>query len=466
MIQRDYTRFKFYMWKRYKHARHLQVFDEHLMQVARYIETGGKEGIAFLVSAMPPRHGKSLTLTRFFPPWFLGRNPDCRVMSVSYGATLANKSSRGSRTIMLMDRYQTIFPHVAIDPLSRAVDAWNILDHEGGMDAMGVLGGATGKGAHLLLCDDLIKNREEAESEVIRDKTWDAFIDDLMTRLEPGGAVVLNATRWHQDDPTGRALLKLQRVYGDKFKYLKFPAIAEENDILGRRAGDALWPERYPIDTLRVKEESTSPYSWSALYQQNPVPAEGGIFKRSWFKTVTTIPDMVHVVRYWDLAMSSKETADNTAGVKIGQGTDGHYYILDVVTFQAEWGDVVPRIADVAIADGATVMIGVEEAGFMSRAIQELNQDYRLRGHAVFGYAVDRDKVTRALPFAARCAADVVHVVRAHWTDAYLDEMCSFPNGAHDDRVDASSGAWAMMGSSTVNGELNYGTEENYFGTY
>lgn len=454
------------MWKRYKHARHLQVFDEHLMQVARYIETEGKEGIAFLVAAMPPRHGKSLTLTRFFPPWFLGRNPDFRVMSVSYGATLANKSSRGSRTIMMMDRYKELFPDAVIDPLSRAVDAWNILDHEGGMDAMGVLGGATGKGAHLLLCDDLIKNREEAESEVIREKTWDAFIDDLMTRLEPGGAVVLNATRWHQDDPTGRALLKLERIYGDKFKYLKFPAFAEENDVLGRQVGEALWPERYPVHVLKVKEQSTSAYSWSALYQQNPVPAEGGIFKRAWFKLVDTLPDMVHVVRYWDLAMSSKETADNTAGVKIGQGTDGHYYLLDVTTFQKEWGDVVPEIARVALEDGANVQIGVEEAGYMSRAIQELNQDYRLHGYAVFGYPVDKDKVTRALPFAARCAADVVHVVRAHWTDDYLDEMCSFPNGAHDDRVDASSGAWAMIGSSGVEGELNYEPEQAYFGTY
>lgn len=454
------------MWKRYKHAPHLQVFDEHLMQVVRYIESGGKEGIAFLLSEMPPRHGKSLTLTRFLPPWFIGRNPDYRVMSVSYAASLANRSSRGSRTIMLMDRYKAIFSDVEIDPLSRAADAWNLLDHEGGMDAMGVLGGATGKGAHLLLADDLIKNREEAESEVIREKTWDAFTDDLLTRLEPGGAVVLNATRWHQDDPNGRALLKLKHIYGDKFVHLRFPAVAEENDLLGRALGDALWPDRYPLQVLRRIEQTMGPYSWSALYQQRPTPAEGGIFKRAWFHKVSSVPDIVHTVRYWDLAMSSKETADYTVGVKIGQGIDGHYTILDVTRFQMEWGDVVPKIAEVAIADGANVLIGVEEAGFMSRAITELNQDHRLHGYAVFGYPVDKDKVTRALPFAARLSAGNVSVLDTHWTDDYLDEMCSFPNGTHDDQIDASSGAYAMIGNSMVDGALSYATEDTFAGSY
>ena len=111
-------------------------------------------------------------------------------------------------------------------------------------------------------------------------------------------------------------------------------------------------------------------------------------------------------------------------------------------------------------------MIGVEEAGFMSRAIQELNQDYRLHGYAVFGYPVDKDKVTRALPFAARLSAGTVHVLDTHWTDDYLDEMCSFPNGTHDDQVDASSGAWAMIGSSAVDGALSYATEATFAGSY
>jgi predicted phage terminase large subunit-like protein len=150
---------------------------------------------------------------------------------------------------------------------------------------------------------------------------------------------------------------------------------------------------------------------------------------------------------------------------------DGHYYIMDVTRFQKEWGDVVPAIAETMLQDGTNVMQGIEEVAFMSRAVTELNQDPRLHGFAIFGYPVDKDKVTRALPFAAKLAANnadqkVISVLDTWWTNDYLDEMCSFPNGMHDDQVDASSGAWAMIGSSSVLGELNYEPEQTYFGTY
>lgn len=448
-LRNDLSLYKFYMYKRYEHPKHLAEFDHWLMQIALHVETQGKQGIAFLISEMPPRHGKTLTLSRFFPTWFLGRNPEYRVMNVAYGATLAEKSSRLARNLIGSPWYRAIFPGVELDPQSKASDAWNFLDREGGMDAMGVLGGATGKGAHVLLLDDLLKNREEAESETIRNKVWDALTDDLLTRLEPGGAVVLNATRWHEDDPIGRALKYLKEIYGDKMVRIRFPAYAEADDILGRAEGDALWPDRYPLDTLKRIESTMGEYSWSALYQQNPVPAEGGIFKRSWFDSpehplINNPPQMVYVYRYWDLAMSEKTSADFTAGVKIGQGTDGKWYILDVKHARIDWGDLTKFLADTILADGASVQQGIEKKGYMSRAITDLNSDPRFRGYAIFGYDVDTDKVTRALPFAAQCGAGNVYAVNAGWTQSYLDELCSFPMGAHDDQVDASSGVWAM----------------------
>lgn len=433
------------------------------MQVARYVETGGREGIGFLVSEMPPRHGKSLTLSRLFPAWFLGRNPDYRVMNVSYGATLAEKSSRLARNLIASPLYQWAFSGVALDPLSKSVDAWNLLDHEGGMDAMGVLGGATGKGAHILNLDDLLKNREEAESQIIRDKVWDALVDDLLTRLEPGGAVVLNATRWHEDDPIGRALKHLKPIYGDKMVRIRFPAIAEADDPIGRAEGEALWSERYPIEVLERIQASMGEYSFSALYQQHPVPAEGGIFKRKWFvdeghPLIRHEPPIAYAVRYWDLAMSEKTTADYTAGVKIGIGADGHRYVLDVFHERVDWGSLTERMAQVMLADGASVAQGIEQKGYMSRAIQALNVDPRLHGYQVWGYEADKDKLTRALPAAAKAASGVVHVLDAHWTDVFLDELCSFPYAAHDDLVDAFSGAEAMLGEQMTEavGGLNY----------
>ncbi len=472
-LQRDFTLYKYQIFRRYEHAAHLQAFDNALMQVARFVETGGQEGIGFLISEMPPRHGKTFTLSRFFPTWFLGRNPDRRVMNVGYGATLAEKSSRLARNLMLSSWYQAIFPGVQLDPQSKAVDAWNILEREGGMDALGVLGGATGKGAHILNCDDLIKNREEAESQVIRDKTWDGFNDDLMSRLEPGGAVILNGTRWHIDDPIGRALQHFKQIYGDKMLHLRFPAIAEADDPLGRLPGEALWPARYPIETLRLIEsryETTgNRYSWLSLYQQSPTAHEGGLFKRAWFEDrVTTPPEITRAVRFWDLAMSDRDSADFTAGVKIGQGIDGHYYVLDVAHKRVDWGDLPNYMANIMLADGENVIQGIEEAGYMTRAVTDLNQDPRLHGYSIFGFPVDKKKYTRALPYAAKCAAGLVHLVGGHWADSYVEELCLFTGNEkdlHDDQVDASSGAWSMIGESAFGGDLNYATNETFSGS-
>ena len=441
----------------------MEALDRHLTQVSRYVETGGREGIGFLIVEMPPRHGKTLTLGRLYPAWHIGRNPDHRMMLVSYGATLAHKSSRAARNLVASQVYGQLYPGTRLAADSKAVDAWNVAGSEGGMDALGVLGGATGKGAHLLICDDLIKNRQEAESKTIRDRTWDALVDDMLTRLEPGGAVILNGTRWHIDDPIGRALRLLQHLNPVR---LRLPALAEDDDPLGREPGEALWPERYPRTRLLQIFQSMGPYSSGALYQQHPVPSEGGIFKRAWFEPrISHPPEIVRAVRFWDLAMSAKTSADWTAGVKIGEGVDGHFYVLDVARKQLEWGDVTPFLADVMLADGPLVPQGIEEKGFMSRAVQTLNQDARLRNYQVWGYPKDKDKLTNALPFAAKCAAGIIHVVNAHWTDAWLDEMCSFTGQGEetDDQVDGSAGAWEMIdGVPDDAGEMHYADDTGF----
>lgn len=450
--RRNFTAFKRRVYKRYMHAPHLTLIDEALEQAIRYVETQGAAGRGFQIISMPPRHGKTMTVSRLFPPYVLGRNPDWRMILASYGATLAQKNSRAARNIITAPVYQQIFPGVQLAHDSKAVDAWDIADYEGGLDAMGVGGGVTGKGGQIILIDDPVKSREEAESDTYREKTWDWYTDDLYTRREPGGAIVLIMTRWHQDDLAGRLL----RAEPEKWHVITMPAIDEQ--------GCALWPERYTVQALRDIERTLGPYSWSALYQQNPVPAEGGIFKRVWFNPVTP-PPIVRTVRYWDLAMSERTTADYTAGVKIGEGTDGHFYVVDVFRRRIDWGDLTATMAEVMLADGPECVQGIEEKGYMSRAVQELNADPRLHSYAVFGYPKDKDKVTNALPLAAKFASETLHVTAAHWTDAFTDELCSFPNGAHDDMVDAAAGAWAMIGNAIYDGEMYYAQEAN-FGTY
>lgn len=444
------TDFKRAQYKNYMHAPHLEALDSALTNVSRYVETGGAEGIGRLIVEMPPRHGKTLTTSRHYPSWHIGRNPDHRMMLVSYGATLAEKNSRATRNTILSPTYQNIF-RIDLARDSKAVDAWDVAGHEGGADAMGIGGAATGKGAHVLIIDDPIKNREQAESETWRNKIWDSYTDDLYTRLEPGGAIVVMMTRWHQDDLIGRLLVR----EGDQWARLRLPAIAEENDPLGRAVGDALWPERYPLSALAEIKRTLGDYSWSALYQQEPVPSEGGIFKRAWFDPwLTELPPIVHSVRYWDLAMSEKTSADYTASVRLGVGRDdGAIYVMDVTRKRVDWGDLAEHMAEVILADGREVVQGVEMKGYMSRAVQKLNEDGRFQSYSVFGFDVDKDKLTRALPFAAHAGAGKVKVLHRSWTQDYVDELCSFPAGAHDDMVDASSGADSMLDGSGLTGQ-------------
>jgi predicted phage terminase large subunit-like protein len=262
-------------------------------------------------------------------------------------------------------------------------------------------------------------------------------------------------------------LLKAGRDGGDDWTVVTFPAQAE-GDLHARdprQPGEYLWPNKYAPEQYAIIRTTLGEFDWTALYQQRPIPASGGLFKRSKFNIVSGWPkdaqgrymDMIRLVRYWDLALSSKTSADYTAGVLMGLTRFGRLVILDVQRFQIEWDNVPNRIRDVALADGPTVHIGVEQAFFMARAVQQLATMPVLRQYVIKGARVDTDKFTRTLPFAARVGADLVDVVNASWTDSYLDELCAFPMGAHDDQVDASSGAYTMLDTKVITGEVrNY----------
>lgn len=435
------TDFKLRVRPSYQQAAHLTLLDETLEQVTRYVETGGTEGIGRLIVEMPPRHGKSLSVSRMFPAWHIGRNPDHRFMQVSYGADLANKHSRFVRNLIRTQHYQELFPLVQLARDSSAAHAWDVEGRDGGMEALGIGGGAAGKGAHILSIDDPVKNRKQAESQTYRDMVWDSFTDDLYTRLEPGGAIIITMTRWHMDDLVGRALL----MEGEGWYRLRLPAFAEADDPLGRAEGAPLWAARYDEPRLRTIEKALGPYGFSSLYGQNPVPSEGGIFKRAWFKKQETPPVIKDSVRYWDLAMSESEIADFTVGVRMGVDADRHRYVMDVARAQLEWGEVVPFMKKVILADGKSVHQGIEHKGFMTRAVKQLVADRELSGFVIRGVDVDASKFVRALPWAAKCAAGLVSYFVRHWTDEFIEEHTTFPNAAHDDQVDASAGADAML---------------------
>jgi predicted phage terminase large subunit-like protein len=411
----------------------------HLAYLQHQLDRVTDGEIKRLMIQMPPRHGKSETATIRYPIYRLNMDPELRVVVGAYNATLASKFSRKARRL-------AAHTGIALSDDRTAVDDWETAAG-GGMRAVGVGGGITGQGGDLIVIDDPVKSREEAESEVYREKVWNWYTDDLYTRLEPGGAMILIMTRWHMDDLAGRILASEGAA---KWTVVNLPALALENDPLGRAFGEALCPDRYDEEALlAIKTDGgMSEYAFAALYQQDPRPRDGNMFPRAKVEIVDAVPaDLKLRVRYWD--KGGGPTGDPTAGVKMATNAERTvFYIEDVVHARVTIDDRNKLMRQTAEMDGRSVRGWVEqEPGSGGKESAQLT----VRGMSGFPYfaePVSGDKVERADPLAAQWQAGNVKMVRARWNKAYLDEMEAFPSGVHDDQVDASSGAFNKLSLS------------------
>ncbi|MEZ5421839.1 MAG: phage terminase large subunit [Pyrinomonadaceae bacterium] len=393
-----------------------------------------------LMIFMPPRHTKTETVTVRYGAYRLEQNPKLNIILGCYNQKLANRFSR--KTLRIAKSRM---------PLStdrKAVEEWETL-MGGGLRAVGVGGGVTGFGADLILIDDPVKNREEAESETYRDKCWEWFNDDLYTRLEPGGSIILTMTRWHDDDLAGR-LIKEMDEGGEKWEVVTLPAIAEEDDPMGRRVGTALCPARYDEAKLLEVKQKLGPYSFSALYQQSPTPREGGLFKREWFgrdKILDEEPPNLRWARGYDLAVSTKTSADYTASFRCAFTKSGDLVISGGFRKRIEFPEQL-RYAVKRMVEEKSTRHGVEKALHGEALVQSLRRVPAVRGVPLRSVTVDKDKFTRALGWAELAEAGKVYLVRGNWNDTFLDEVCRFTgrNDPHDDQVDAVSIAVKMLG--------------------
>lgn len=434
------------MYRGYAHTDYQILLDSYLEQVAEYVVSGGQRGIGRFMCFMPPRHGKTLKISRLFPSWLLGHVPDLRMITASYGAQLAKRNSRFVRNLIDSNRYREFFPNVRLADDTAAANEWDIAEYGGGMLAVGVGTGVTGHGARLIITDDPVKSRAEAESETFRERLYDWYTDDLLTRLEePGGAIIVMQTRWHQADLAGWLL---DSDTGHEWTTLTLPALALDNDPLGRDVGAELW-ERYGADWLNKRRAQMGEYSFAALYQQSPLPSGGGLFDATKIEVVDYVPECKQVVRFYDLAVTAKKTADYTVGLKLGITSDERPVILDVWRGQRELPDVQEAIVQNAVMDSEDVRIRLEaeKAGIVQ--LQFLLRDSRMRGFTLDAVPPEGDKYTRAAPVASRVNAGRVMMVKAAWNRALLDELAVFPAGGHDDQVDALSGAYGMLTTYT-----------------
>ena len=405
------------LWKGYRTPPHIHLLADKLMAV----EAGR---IKRLMVFMPPRHGKSNLASEIFPAWYLGRKPNHQVMFTTYGQDLADGFGRKVRNAVASEQHKRSFPDSVLAEDSASAKRFNTT--AGGVYyAVGAGGAVTGRGADLLLIDDPLKNREEADSRLMRDKLWDWYASTAYTRLMPGGAVVVSQTRWLEDDLSGRLLR------GDEaWDVVNLPAIAEENDQLGRRPGEALWPEQYDVDALLNIRSTIGEREFAALYQQRPAPLEGALFRRDWIQHGNS-PKGCRIAMGVDLAISSKDTADYTAIVVMARDEFGKLYVLDAVRERVDFPNALRLIRNVADKWNPRAIL-IEQVAFQAVVVQELLRQTTL---PIKGVIPDKDKITRAQPLALRYEQNLVwHEMLPSW---FEDELLAFPNAQHDDAVDA-----------------------------
>ncbi|MFC9497630.1 terminase large subunit domain-containing protein [Streptomyces sp. NPDC056982] len=311
---------------REKQARHLDMIDD----VFRRIAAG--ERLQVMITC-PPRHGKSQRASRWGPLWYLRRHPTARVMLASYGADLADDHGRWVRD-QLRDHSQTL--GIRLDDGSRAANRFDLEQPRGssvrgGMVTAGVGGSLTGKGFSLGIIDDPFKGSDDANSPAQRERVWNWYQSVFYTRRAPGASIVLINTRWHEDDLSGRILA----TEPENWLLIDLPALAmSEDDPLGRSVGEALWPEQYDADELARTHKAVGERVWWALYQQQPRPLEGGVWKWEWISKQRVSPvafravDLSRIVVCLDPAGGDTASHDESGIVAAGRSTDGHYYVL------------------------------------------------------------------------------------------------------------------------------------------
>ncbi len=411
----------------------------HLLNIREHLDRVTAGEIRKLMIFVPPRHGKSELTTVRYPAWRLERKPTTRVIVGCYNSTLAEKFSRKARRICS--------ERIALSTDRKAISDWET-DAGGGLRAVGVGSGVTGQGGDIIIVDDPIKSREEANSQAYRDRVWTWWTDDLYTRLEPGAAIVLILTRWHMNDLAGRILASDD---APNWTVINLPAFAEANDPLGRSEGEALCPDRFnEKDLEEIKAVQGS--SFEALYQQRPSALEGAIFKREWWRYYSTLPTLHRIIQSWDTAFKAGHDNDFSVCTTWGEA-DAGWYLIDRWKRRVEFPALKAMAATLGEQFHPHVVL-VEDKASGQSLIQELKRDTRL---PILAIRVDSDKVSRAYAVTPSIETGRVFVLEsAPWLGDYLDNMASFPNAAYDDDVDSTTQALNYMISGSNTGMIDF----------
>lgn len=398
----------------------------HHELIASKLEAVERGEIKRLMICMPPRHGKSELASRRFPAYFMGRNGGKQIIAASYNSDLANDFGREVRNIVDSPEFQVLF-ETTLAQDSKAANRWHT-DKGGMYVAAGVGTAITGRGADILLIDDPFKDRQEADSEITRQRVWDWYTSTAYTRLMPGGAIVVINTRWHDDDLSGR-LLDEQGKGGDTWEVLSLPAISDNDE--------ALWPDWYPLSRLEQIRSVLPARDWNALYQQNPIPDDGDYFKSDWFGEYEELPKNLRMYGASDYAVTDG-AGDFTEHGICGVDSSNNLYIVDWWRKQATSDVWIEKQCDLIINHEPHCWFG--EAGPIRRSIEPFlarrMQDREAYCRIEWLPSVS-DKPTRNRPLQAMASMGKVFFPKnAPWKAELLSQLMRFPAGKYDDGVD------------------------------
>jgi len=437
----------------------------HLEVVASALEACRRGEITRLIINQPPRSLKSQCASVAFPAFLLGHDPSAQIICASYGQELANKHALDCRAVLTSAWYQALFPHTRLSSQRPALQ--EVITTQQGFRLSTSVGGVlTGRGADFIIIDDPLKP-EEALSDTQRKAVNDWFDHTLYSRLNDKrtGRIILIMQRLHEDDLVGHVLGM------EPWTVIRFPSIAEEDEThvtetpygtrrFKRRAGEALHPDREPLEVLNHLREAQGEYHFAGQYQQAPAPLGGGLVKAEWFKTYTAAdaPEKFEMIfQSWDTANKPTELSDysvcTTWGVK-----EKHVYLLHVLRKRLGYPELKRAVREQAEAFGPQTIL-IEDKASGTQLIQELVSEGM---HAIKRYEPTMDKVMRMHSVTSTMENGFVHLPdKAPWLGEYLHELASFPNGKYDDQADSSSQAldWFKKQCMTPSG---YGIMEYY----
>lgn len=433
----------------YGYTRHgeyiCRVLDDAIKQRIRMLAREIPVRTQYIMLSVPPQHGKSMHATETYPSYFLGKFPDEGVIEISYNSDFAEKFGGRNKDKVIMFGYDLFGIEVAKDSQSKG--EWSIVKDgkktRGGMMSRGVMSGVTGSSwGDLIIIDDPIKNREEANSETYRDKLWQEWQDSISTRIHPGAIVILINTRWHEDDLWGRLL---DPAYGRPlpWRVINLPLECDETHLeregnpLSRELGEPLWPDRYGNEF--VQERKAYPTSFNALYQGRPTSQEGNVLKREWWRYYDVLPPTASQLISVDAAFKDEGESDYVV-IQVWGKKEANMYLVDQVRARMNFPATIQTIRNmVAKYPRASVKL-VEDKANGSAIIQTLQGQIG----GIVPVNPEGGKVARVNAVSAYIESGNVYLPSAaiaEWIHDFVEECASFPSGKNDDQVDAMSQA-------------------------